>query len=106
MGIIEALPDRPLPRSTVDRLSEHESIAGAFPVFGQRTPNTAYGLVVATGSAMFAIAREVDGGGWEVLEKESYEDPTGTMDGVPHDEYEHIQDLQDTIEAYLTAPQA
>jgi hypothetical protein len=100
MTVVDSLPNRPLSRSEVDSLGEHEKVDGIFPIYGEREEfwDTAFGFVIKLGTEAIALAYRDEQ--WNRLETREVGDGPG---GMPFDDMDALEALQDEITTYIDA---
>lgn len=98
MSVVNSLPDRPLTRTEVDSLGDHEKVDGIFPIYGEREAfrDTAFGVVIKLGTEAIAVGYRNEQ--WERIETSEVSDGPG---GIPFDEMDVLEGLQDEIIAYI-----
>ncbi|QZP37094.1 hypothetical protein [Halobaculum magnesiiphilum] len=103
-GLVDSLPDQPLPRSTVDSLTEHPEISFVGPLYGERPQNrdSCHGMVIAINDRLVGLAWKQSG--WVVIEQEAYDElanqPKGS-DGIPFTLQSEMQEMQNRVAQHL-----
>ncbi|WP_132060230.1 hypothetical protein [Halorussus amylolyticus] len=101
MAIVNSLPARPLLRSEVDSLGEHDRVRGIYPIYGERPElrDAAIVLVVVVGGDAIGLGYRPDAETWERFDTLDVGDD-GTK-GIHFDDMDRVQALQDEIIAEI-----
>ena len=96
--VLDPLPDRPLRRAEVNLPESSDTVAGIYPIYGDRAVNhdNSPGFVIVIDGTANAVV--FDGSEWDVVEKAEV-DSDG--EGVHFDDFETVQELQGVVTEHL-----